>query len=306
MPDRPDGIVSAGLNEAVLELLVQEHESSVLPRLERMWAYFRNPLEPIGVTGLEHGASSGRWYRAAQEMGLPSRIVGRRSSPKLDDRSTGRREVVVENDIAWRVQAMVDFLFGKPLQLVSGAAREATRDEIERVLEAVWEASGGVGMLQDAGLLGHVFGHVDFAVRIDEARLLEGVGAGGDVAVLAAESIRVEPIDPRRGLAMLSPDDYRVLDGYVVRFEREMNEAVRGGVEGSGARRLFGRDRAKAARERQLTELHTRLMLERQETEVLLNALNDNTRVLAALEASQRGLIGVLSRVMVRGGGEAA
>jgi hypothetical protein len=83
--------------------------------------------------------------------------------------------VVIENDIAWRVQTMVDFMFGKPVRILSTAADEETRARtIERVLDAVWEASGGIGLMQDAALLGHVHGYVDLLVRIDEAALTKG------------------------------------------------------------------------------------------------------------------------------------
>lgn len=61
--------------------------------------------------------------------------------------------------------------------------------------------------------------------------------------------------------------------------------------------------RAAAVREKQLTEVHGRLMLERQETEVLLKALNDNTRALASLESCQRGVLGALGWSLGRGAG---
>lgn len=76
------------------------------------------------------------------------------------------------------------------------------------------------------------------------------------------------------------------------------------GVAGLVAWMWLAERRASAVRERQMTELHTRLMLERQETEVLVKALNDNTRALASLEASQRGLLVMLARG--QGVGEAA
>ena len=68
------------------------------------------------------------------------------------------------------------------------------------------------------------------------------------------------------------------------------------GVAGLVAWMWLAERRATAERERQLTELHNRVMLERQETEVLVKALHDNTRALASLEASQRGLLVMLSR----------
>jgi len=55
--------------------------------------------------------------------------------------------------------------------------------------------------------------------------------------------------------------------------------------------------RAASTRERQVSELHGRLMHERREVDVLIAALNDNTRALAALEACQRGLVAALGRM---------
>lgn len=63
--------------------------------------------------------------------------------------------------------------------------------------------------------------------------------------------------------------------------------------------------RAAAQRERELREAHDRLMRERRGSDVLMAALNDNTRALASLEACQRGLTEALVGVVggaVRGG----
>ncbi|MFT5424123.1 MAG: hypothetical protein ACI89L_001916 [Phycisphaerales bacterium] len=76
------------------------------------------------------------------------------------------------------------------------------------------------------------------------------------------------------------------------------------GVAGLIAWMWLAERRASAVREKQLTEVHGRLMLERQETEVLLKALNDNTRALASLESCQRGVLGALGRVVERGAAE--
>jgi len=54
--------------------------------------------------------------------------------------------------------------------------------------------------------------------------------------------------------------------------------------------------RAGAARERQLTEVHDRLLHERACFDVAVNALRENTRVLAAIEVGQRTLLRVLDR----------
>lgn len=55
--------------------------------------------------------------------------------------------------------------------------------------------------------------------------------------------------------------------------------------------------RASAAREKQIGELHERIMRERTELEVLVTALKENTRAMTALETGQRGLVALLSRV---------
>ena len=55
--------------------------------------------------------------------------------------------------------------------------------------------------------------------------------------------------------------------------------------------------RAAAAREKQLTELHERLMQERAQLGTLLSVVSDNTRALTALEAGQRTIAAALDRL---------
>jgi hypothetical protein len=262
MTDRLEAVTETGVTERLLGALIAEHRRDRLPRLDTLWRYFRNPLEPVGVGGVyaghagaagaPAGGPSGRpAWRAAQEDGLPARITGRRADGTVGT----RREVVVENDIGWRVQTMIDFLLGGPLRIVSTAADEETRGVVERVLDAVWEASGGLSMLQDAALLGHVHGYVDLLVRLDESALVGGAArlrakAGrGDFAELAG-LVRIEPVEPRRGVPVVSDADYRRLDAFCLWFERELNE-VEDEPGASGERpaseragrvgRLFGR-----------------------------------------------------------------
>lgn len=56
--------------------------------------------------------------------------------------------------------------------------------------------------------------------------------------------------------------------------------------------------RASATREKQIGELHDRILRERTELDVLVTALKENTRALSALEAGQRGLVALLGRVL--------
>lgn len=223
------------LSEALVSLAIHEHTSRVLPRLERLWTYYRNPLEPVGHAafmpmGADAWSRPGRWYRLAQEVGLPPRVSGTGAFASNfalpagvrsgDDRSRNRREVVVENDITWRIHSMVDFMFGKPPTLVSTARDEAQREHFTRILDAVWENSGGIAMLQDAALLAHVYGWVDLLVRVDP----DITSAAGDDPRAIARRIRIEVVEPTRGIAIQNPADYRELDGYIVHFSREVNE----------------------------------------------------------------------------------
>ncbi len=217
----------SGIEGGAIAALIEEHESLVRPRLEMLWRYYRNPMDAAAGT-------SGAGRRLAQRAGLPPRLVGR--PPGGDDRA-GDREVVIENDIAWRIHTMVDFMFGKPVRILSAARDAATRERVERILDAVWEASGGVALLQDFALLGHVYGHADLVLRLDEAglRLLGRRGTPPDAGEIA-EHARIELVEPTRGVPVLNPSDYRRLDAYAVHFERELNEVerTRGGVFGPG------------------------------------------------------------------------
>lgn len=196
-----------GLDEAFLKLILDEHTSARRPRLERYWTYYRNPLRPVGI-GPCTDESRGAWYRQAQELGLPTRIVGRAGMATADVVQGGRREVVIENDIAWRVQAMVDFMFAKPVSILSTASDASFRRPIEEALDRVWENSGGISLFQDMALLGHVYGHVDLAVRVDPERT-------------GMDAVRVEVIEPTRGIPVLDPSDYRKLAAYIVHFDRQ-------------------------------------------------------------------------------------
>lgn len=87
---------------------------------------------------------------------LPARITGFVHTPGLGFPSSRqvsdirRKEVVIENDIAWRVNAAVDFLFGKPLSFVSKSPESQKRAEIDMLLKALFEANGGIGFFQAA------------------------------------------------------------------------------------------------------------------------------------------------------------
>lgn len=214
----------ASLDEAQIQLAIDEHEQRALPMLNTLWTCYRNPSTLAGhgggggVAGGGSG-SSGRRLRQALEAGLPRRV-------RSADAHGNPREIVIENDIAWRIHTMVDFVAGKPMAIRSQADGEV-REELDEFFASLIEHSGGMAMLQDASLLAHVFGYVDFIVRADVAAMRArgasggrgGSGGGGGRGRLreVADLIRIEPIDPRRGVAMLDPSDYRAVRGYVIR-----------------------------------------------------------------------------------------
>jgi len=66
------------------------------------------------------------------------------------------------------------------------------------------------------------------------------------------------------------------------------------GVAGLVAWMWLVERRAASARERQLSEAHERVMAQRVELESLVRVVRDNSRAMAALEASQRELVGAV------------
>lgn len=243
MAYRLQAFSDVGLNEASLTLALREHETRTQPRLDKLWTYYRNALEPVARAGSADGrATPAHWYTQPQEIGLPSRLT-RPGNSAADDRLRTPRELVIENDIAWRVHAMVDFLFAKPIRFVSTARSQATRTAVESALDAIWESSGGISLLTDLALLGHVFGHVDLLVRVtdtaaDFRRRVRSHNAQPNDLLRIAPPVRVEVIDPRRGIPIADTSDFRRLSAYIIRFDREEHQPE--DSHGSFLRSLFG------------------------------------------------------------------
>ncbi|MBX3359697.1 MAG: phage portal protein [Phycisphaeraceae bacterium] len=203
-----------GLSDALLLSLIAHHEGVSLPRFRRLWAYYRNPVTRLSP---RPGSRLAKPYRLGQEQGLPHRFRDE-PAPLPGDGPRADKEVVIENDIAWRLHTMIEFMFGRPLRFVSLADDPRTRSRIEAALDRVWEASGGIALLQDLALLAHVYGHVDLIVRPAPASPIHQPGA--DPADPAAAA-RIEAVEPTRGLALLNPDDFRIIDAYILHYQRE-------------------------------------------------------------------------------------
>jgi hypothetical protein len=213
-----------GLDEPLLRHLIADHATRIAPDLDRLWSYYRNPID--GRIG--ERTDSSRGYELAQERGLPPRIRRTPRNPATDDRaSSSRPDPVIENDIAWRIDALVAFLFGKPITIRSTADDPALRARIERSLEAVFESSGGMNLLQDAALLGAVHGWVDLVLRAEH--LIDAgwqLGArtstlsDGDLAEIARLA-RIEIVEAPRAIPLLAEHDYRRIDAYIIHAVRE-------------------------------------------------------------------------------------
>lgn len=231
---------SIGLGVDLLESLIAEHEKRSLPRLQRLWRYYRNALAEPQDTGGSSGPP-------AQRVGLPARLRGDRL---LRHDSRLRREVVIENDIAWRIHTLIDFMFPAAPRIVSKARDQGMRRRIEAVLAAAFEANAdgeAASLWQHAALLGSVYGHVDFLVSMTAAPLWGADGAGGIAhdgpeGALASEtsldqtlqsvrsSLVIETVEAPRAIALLNAGDYRVIDAYVLHWNQPTNDVEREGI----------------------------------------------------------------------------
>lgn len=206
---------SPAIEESQLRRAIDKLVNVDRPRYRRLWGYYRNPMR--AALSAENGAE--RPYRQAQEWGLPPRITGVHSGRELfEGTSAGeiaRKEVVIENDIGWRVETLVDYLFGKPLVIESTAPDADRRALLGRIARAIIAHNGGVLFLQQLALMGAVHGFVDVLVKVQPER-------AGDVPAghAGARELGERPADaeagvnhdsPRPSAGSPSPDELGVL-----------------------------------------------------------------------------------------------
>ncbi|MEM7229831.1 MAG: phage portal protein [Planctomycetota bacterium] len=196
------GFEDIALDDGRLRSLIARHERCAVPYLSRLWMYFRNPLHAPDTAGGSAGPP-------AQAVGLPDRL----RTPAHG--TNAPREVVIENDIAWRVQTLIDFMFPEPPAIVSAARDADTRMTIDTILADVMAANGGATLWHNAAMLGSIYGHVDFLVH---AHAGTTCASTRDAAI---DAVRIDLVDALRGIPILCPTDYRRLDGYILRYERE-------------------------------------------------------------------------------------
>jgi hypothetical protein len=208
-----------------IDWLVDEHAADIQTHFAKLWEYYANRMQP--TLGAPQG-ELGRCYLQAQEYGLPARITGLVHSANagvFGARRIGdvqRKEVVIENDIAWRINAAVDFLFGKPVSFVSKSPDSKKRAEIESILKAVFAANGGIGFFQDMAVLGSIYGFVDCLVRPGPA-LKTAEQSSFSAGLQLAQTIGLELIEAPRALPVLEEDDYKKIRYYVQYFYQKKN-----------------------------------------------------------------------------------
>jgi hypothetical protein len=251
------------LSEQFVEYLIEQQWPDIQGHFSKLWAYYGNEMrQTAGAGDVDKKLNeSSRPYVQAQEYGLPARITGLMRCGELGVfggralRDVQRKEVVIENDIGWRINAMVDFLFGKPVRIVSKSPDGDRRAEIETLLNGVFEANGDVLFFQDMAVLGGVYGFVDCLLRPGNSILEHTFNHSLPPATFAkavelAQTIQLELIEAPRALPVLDENDYKKTRYYVQHFYQQKN-AVSPGVPGGLLRRLLFGGRSAACRSRQ-------------------------------------------------------
>lgn len=231
-----------GIEESFVEWLVEQQWYDIYGHFNKMWEYYQNNTKAKFT-------DDGRKYVQSQELGLPSRITGFSGDNKIAD--IERKEVVVENDIAWRINAFVDFLFGKKISFMSQSRNVEKRTELEKILNSVFDANGGVGFFQDMAVLGGVYGFVDCLIRPGETFLQKAntnnSNANLDTILKYTSDIGLELIEATRALPILDENDYKKIKYYVQYFNQDKNSVQR---QGNFLTRLLNTSNGTAGRER--------------------------------------------------------
>jgi hypothetical protein len=236
------------LESDYIEWLVDTQSVEIQKHFSRLWDYYANPkVETAGTGAADRKVNeSGRCYVQAQEYGLPARITGMAHTGHAGIfgarpvNEVQRKEVVIENDIAWRVNAAVDFLFGKPVTFVSKSPDGPKSAEIQSILKALFAANGDIGFFQDMAVLGSVYGFVDCFVRPGD-KIIERATSSSSQTLSAdrryagslddvlqfAQTIDLELIEAPRALPVLEENDYKKIRYYVQHFGQKKNSLSR-------------------------------------------------------------------------------
>ena len=210
---------TTGVSSARFEQGLEQLQTAGRGRFRRLWGYYANPMR---VTQ-DQGGASDRPYRQAQEWGVPSRITGYRAGldPLCDGTlsTSARKEVVIENDIAWRIDTQVDYLFGNPPMIHSLAPDPARRLAIETLLAAILDRNGGAQLLQQIALIGAVYGFADVAVTLDTSGDF-GSAADSDTGnVDTARLVQIQVVEPARAVPLLDEQDVTRIVAYAQTYD---------------------------------------------------------------------------------------
>jgi hypothetical protein len=177
-------------------------QNTTAPRMARAMGYYQNPRCDLSalVPGPSAAPLSVRPYRQFQEIGLPARITGFRCA--IDGATTPigpidlqRKEVVIENDIAWRLDTLVDFVASSPPIIRSLAPSAARRTAIDAIISALFSPNLMLPFLQQVTLLGSIHGSA-FVMLQPPEELLAALPPAAPHASQNAAPITIGAPDP--------------------------------------------------------------------------------------------------------------
>ncbi len=195
-------------------------------------------------------SGDGRSYVTGQEIGLPARITGITdftafggdkiviapisTDAKKPDLPMKRKEPLTQNEIGWRVDTVVEALYGelpggRPFKIVSKMREdnETLADEIEGLLDLVFEAQDEPSWLEAFARRGGVQGYVDVVIRLDEDVAVTVDAEDGERVEPKkkmdpdefAESLQLYIPEPREIAPLTDPKDCTKLGGYILQYE---------------------------------------------------------------------------------------
>ena len=226
--------------------------ASDAPAYRRMWDYYRNPATAAAdASPSDEAGAVGPALPPSAGVG-PARPHHRPARRRAASPGVARKEVVVENDIGWRIdtQASTTSSAGRSCSTLPRPTPTGG-GSLANCCGWSWRPTAGCGSCSSSRLLGGVYGFVDVLVKLnppadqstgqpaDASRgasvcdtqslgqpplgsaLSLPVGGGRTLFNLAclAGRIRLEVVEPQRALPLLNPDDASRVDAYAQVYE---------------------------------------------------------------------------------------
>jgi hypothetical protein len=205
------------IDEDFVDWLVDTQYPETYEKYSRFWSYYQNSSVPADYSSMPSGSFNefSRNYVQAQEVGLPARITGKGSLL--------RKEIVIENDIAWRVNAMVDHLFGKGVTVFSRAPEQSRRQQIDAIIKQVFNSAGGFEFFQNMAVLGSVYGFVDCILRVNGLFDIPVKPQDFTQVLTAAATIDLDLVEASHCLAVVDETNYKKIKFYIQHFPQICN-----------------------------------------------------------------------------------